>query len=129
MSEIKLNLGPKIKLLREMRGISQEAVAMDLGISQQAFQQIEAGKTRINLDRANQIAQCFELELEALLAFQPANYLSNCTQSGVYNINNFLNEKLFEQLENQNATLKAELEFLRQQNRDLMELLKKREGN
>ena len=38
MGGIKLNLGHKIKYLREMRGISQEAVAMDIGISQQAFQ-------------------------------------------------------------------------------------------
>ena len=112
MPEIKLNLGSKIKMLREMRGISQEAVAFDLGISQQAFQQIEAGKTKVDLNRADAIARSLSMDLESLLAFQPANVLTNCTQSGVYNTNNFLNEKLLASLEGQIAAMRADIVFL-----------------
>ncbi|NBC25028.1 MAG: helix-turn-helix domain-containing protein [Bacteroidetes bacterium] len=32
--------------MHELKGFSQEAVALYLGISQQAFQQIETGKTK-----------------------------------------------------------------------------------
>jgi len=38
MDDIKLNIGSNVRFFREGRGISQEALAMDLGISQQAVQ-------------------------------------------------------------------------------------------
>ncbi len=123
MPEIKLNLGSKIKMLREMRGISQEALAFDLGISQQAFQQIEAGKTKVDLNRADAIARSLSMDLKSLLAFQPANVLTNCTQSGVYNTNNFLNEKLLASLEGQIAAMRADIVFLQQQNMKLLEVI------
>ena len=36
-----LNIGKKICKIRELRGMKQEAVAAELGISQQAFSKIE----------------------------------------------------------------------------------------
>lgn len=111
MAEVKLNLGSKIKFLREIRGLSQEAVAMDIGISQQAIQQIEAGKIKVNLDRADEIARSLGMDIEGLLAFQPANYLNNCTHSGVFNTNNLMSDKLLTQIEQQNETLLRNLNF------------------
>ena len=125
MEEVKFSIGNKLRFLREMRGVSQESLAMDLGISQQSVQKIETGKTKIDINRANKIAKSLDFDLQTLLDFQPANYVTHCEQDGIMNTYNFLNEKLITQLENQNATLKEELEFLRQQNRDLMEMLKK----
>lgn len=124
MEELRLNIGSNVRFFREGPGISQESLAMDLGISQQAVQQIEAEKSKVSLHRANKIAKVLNIGLEQLLTMPPTNQLNNCSQSGIYNTNNFLSEKLLAQLENQNATLKAELEFLRQQNRDLMEMFK-----
>ena len=124
MEELKLNIGSNIRFFRESRGISQESLAMDLGISQQAVQQIEVEKSKVSLQRASKIAKSLNVDLEQLIRFHPTNQLNNCSQSGVYNTNNFLNEKLLTQLESQNTTLKEELEFLRQQNRDLMEMFK-----
>jgi len=123
MKSIKLNLGSKIKMLRELKGFSQDSIASDLGISQQAFRKIEAGETKIDLDRANKIAQSLQLDLESLINFQPANYLNNCTQSGVVNTNNFLSEKLIEQLERQVEILSKDLDFFKNQNAKLLELL------
>ncbi|EPB65599.1 putative protein RfaE, domain II, partial [Ancylostoma ceylanicum] len=40
----------------ELKGISQEALATQLGISQQAYQKIESGATRLDIERANVIA-------------------------------------------------------------------------
>lgn len=124
MGDVKLNIGSKIRLLREIKGISQEAVAMDIGISQQAFQQIECGKTKIDLNRADEIARSLQVELEALLSFQPANYLNNCTQSGVINTNNIPTEKLIEGYEERIRTLKSELLFLQNQNTQLLGIIK-----
>jgi len=95
-----------------------------LGISQQFVQKIESGKSKIDIDRAARIAKSLDLSLQALLDFQPANYVTHCEQGGIMNTYNFLNEKLLAQLEHENNTLKEALEFVRQQNRDLMEVLK-----
>jgi len=124
--EIKLNLGNKIKMLREIKGFSQEALAHEIGISQQAFQKIEAGETKISVERAARIAKSLELELESLINFQPANYLNNCTQSGVmYTYNNYLPDKLIEQLEKQVAQLSTDLQYYQEQNAKLLEMLNK----
>lgn len=125
MEGIKLNIGSKVKMLREIKGFSQEAIAKEIGLSQQAYQKIETGKTKVDIVRANRIAQSLELDLESLLNFQPYNYLNNCTQSGVINTNNLLPEKVIDQLEKQNLFLKQELEFLKTQNAELLQLLKK----
>lgn len=124
MENLKLNIGSNVRFFQEGRGILQESLVLDLGISQQVVQQIESQKSKVTLQRANRIAKILRIDLELLLTHSPTNQLNNCNQSGVCNTNNFLNDKLLAQLESQNATLKEELEFLREQNRDLMEILK-----
>ena len=125
MENIKLNLGAKIKMLREIKGFSQEAIAAEIGLSQQAFQKIEVGDTKVSIERANKIAKSLELDLESLLNFQPNNYLNNCTQSGVVNTNNLVSDKVIAQFEKQILILQKEMEFLKNQNTKLLDLLKK----
>lgn len=126
MEDIKLDLGAKIRMLREIKGFSQDSIATQIGLSQQAFQKIEAGDTKISIERANKIAKSLELNLESLLNFQPNNYLNNCTQSGVVNTNNLASDKMVAQFENQTLFLQKEIEFLKEQNTKLLELLKKK---
>ncbi|NBC25024.1 MAG: helix-turn-helix domain-containing protein [Bacteroidetes bacterium] len=126
MEEVKFSIGSKLRYLREMKGISQENMALDLGISQQSVQKIETGKTKINIDRANKIAKSLDLDLQSLLDFQPANYVSNCHQGGVMNTYNFLNEKLLAQLESQNAALTKELAFSQKQNMILLKIIEEK---
>jgi len=124
MAKVKLNLGSKIKMLREMRGISQEAVAFDIGLSQQAFQQIEAGKTKIDLDRADSIARSLSIDLESLLAFQPVIAFTKSNQISDYNNTNFQNENLLNSLNSQITMMRENMEYLRNQNIRLFELLR-----
>jgi len=126
MEDIKLNLGNKIKILREIKGFTQEAIASEIGISQQAFRKIETGECKVDLLRAAKIAKSLNIELEGLINFQPANYLNNCNQSGVINTNNNLPDKFVEQLEKQIDLMNKELDFLREQNDNLMEILKRK---
>lgn len=97
----KLNLGPKIKMLREIKGVSQESLAVDIGLNQQAFQKIED-----------------------LFNFHPANYLSQCTNSGVFNTNNVSSDQLIGNMENHIANLQEEIKYLREQNSKLLEIVK-----
>jgi len=123
MEEIKLNLGNKIKMLREIKGFSQEAIALEIGLSQQAFQKIETGVSKISIERANKIAKSLELDLESLLNFQPNNYLNNCTQSGIINTNHLSSEEVIEKYEKQVNFLRKEIEFLREQNIELLKMM------
>lgn len=110
-----LDLGSKIRFFRELKGISQEAIAKQLGISQQAFQKIESGSTRLDLDRANQIVQELDLQLDFLLSFSPANYWYNCSLSGNGTFNsNKIPFELIESYDKQILSLKEEILFLRE---------------
>jgi transcriptional regulator with XRE-family HTH domain len=116
MADIKLNLGNKIKILRELKGISQEAVAIKMGISQQAYRKIESGATRLTIDRAETIAKELDIELDQLLNFNPANYLYQFTQSGIFN-NNHMHpiekiQELYEKLLSEKDAKIASLEKL-----------------
>ena len=87
MKDVKINLGSKIRMLRELKGISQDSLARSLGVSQQAFQKIESGQTKIDIEKAELVATELGMELETLINFNPANYLYQCSQSGVFNTN------------------------------------------
>ncbi len=51
----------RIRKLRVERGISQENVAVDLGITPSAYAKIERGETDPNLERLFEIATIFEV--------------------------------------------------------------------
>lgn len=74
MNNKKNDLGVKIRTLRELKGISQDAIARCLGISQQAFQKIETGKTKLDFERVALIAVELNIELETLINFNPDNF-------------------------------------------------------
>ncbi len=50
----------KMKEIRLQKGISQEAMAYNLGISQPAYKKIEDEKTKLTVDRLLQIAKILE---------------------------------------------------------------------
>lgn len=108
-----LNLGSKIRFFRELKGISQEALATQLGISQQAYQKIESGATRLDIERANAIAHELDVHLDFLLSFSPANYWYHCTLSGNGTVHNNVPKELIQAYEQQISSLKEEIAFLR----------------
>jgi len=60
---IGLGAASKIKLCRRERGLSQLDVAEGLHISLKAYQNIENGLTKIDLDRLGQIANILKLDI------------------------------------------------------------------
>jgi transcriptional regulator with XRE-family HTH domain len=57
-----LKLGEKVSIVREMKKIPQTWLAMQLNISQQAYQKLEQGKTILTNDRLIDIASILEVE-------------------------------------------------------------------
>jgi transcriptional regulator with XRE-family HTH domain len=71
--------GEKIRLIREMRGWSQENVAARLGILQNAYSRIETNQTKLDSAMLVKIAEVLEVSPMDILSAQPAiiNFQSN----------------------------------------------------
>lgn len=62
-NEIEKHVGKKIKLFRQLRGLSQSDVAVHLGITFQQFQKYESGKNRIPISRLMKLAEIFGVNM------------------------------------------------------------------
>lgn len=109
--DLKLDIGSNIKFFREQRKISQESLGFDLGISQQAVQQIESSKIKVDINRAASIADSLDIGLAELLTHRSVK-----TQYAEKdNTTNPANEKLIIELNNEIDFLKEEINFLQNQ--------------
>lgn len=128
----RMHLGRKISRLRELRGMKQEALAAELGISQQAISKIEQSE-EIEDSTLEKIAHVLGLKIEALKNFSEDsvfNYFNNFSDNsinqgpiGSHNVCNFNPlDKLMEALE-ANREL---YERLLASEKDKVEILKNR---
>lgn len=95
-------------MIRDAKGLSQEYMAEQLGISKNAYGKIERGQTKPHLHRLEQIAVALELSLEELLNGQVVIYSS---QNG----NNF-NFQTIAQNNQEIAFLQQEIAHLKERN-------------
>jgi transcriptional regulator with XRE-family HTH domain len=115
--------------MRTANGWSQEEIAEKLHMSLNAYGCIERGETCPNLNRLEQITQVFGVKLEELVSDK--NILNVGMDSS--NFNNWYNTSPSEQLiESQHELEKSrllleqkdkEIEYLKQQNADLREMV------
>ena len=64
-----LNIGDNIRKLRELRGLSQENVASDLGMSPTGFGKIERNEVSITIDKLTKVAKVLDTSIETILDF------------------------------------------------------------
>lgn len=122
------HIGRKISRIRELRGIKQEALAIELGISQQTVSNIEQSET-IDDEKLKEIASALGVSPEAIKNFSDDaifNYFSNFYDNStgqVYNSNCTFNplDKLMDSYE-ENKKL---YERLLQAEKDKIEYLEK----
>lgn len=60
-------VGNKIRILREQKGLSQENLALDLGITQPSYARLEKDDSRINVPRLIQIAKFLDVTVAEIL--------------------------------------------------------------
>lgn len=121
----------KIKMIREQNNLSQEEVAGQLNMSPSGYAKIERGETKLYLDKLEQIAQIFNVDVIDLINNDKNICVlineNSSSSSNYYNSDNELileNEKLKLSLSFQEKLLeqqKAEISLLKEMN----ELLKK----
>lgn len=68
--------GHNVKRIREIFGIKQEALAMDLGMSQQAVSQLEQRET-LDKDMLEKVAKALKVTTEAIKNFSEENTIYN----------------------------------------------------
>lgn len=113
-----MQVGNKIKRIREIKGFSQTEVAEKLFISQRAYSDLENDKTKLDLERLEAIAVIFDMDPIDLLMFDEKkifNNVFNDTSNG-YFADKIINEN-FENERNSYLTqikhLEGEVSFLR----------------
>lgn len=57
----------KIRFLRQQKGLTQEQIAELLDVTPQAYSKIEQGKTRLSIERIQQIANIFNIDITDLI--------------------------------------------------------------
>ncbi len=84
-----MEIGYKIKKVRELRNYKQEYMAEKLGISQVSYSRVENGLTKLDLNRLSDIAHVLDVDPIFLLSFDESFILNNCNQccKTAYNFN------------------------------------------
>jgi transcriptional regulator with XRE-family HTH domain len=111
-----LNIGTKIKKLRELKNLTQEHMASVIGITQSAYSRMELGETEITYSKLARIAGELGMKPEEVIAFNESmvfNVMHNQTGNGLIIQNNSLNNEERELYKQQIETLKEEVAYLK----------------
>ena len=94
-------INQKIRTIREQNALSQEDMATKMNMSVNGYAKIERGETKLRLDKLEQIAQIFNLDIVELLSSDQQNIFlisehSNLSSNyyGKSSGNDFVIEKL-----------------------------------
>lgn len=130
-----MNIGDKIRKVRELKGYKQEYVADKVGLSVTAYGNIERNDSSLTFERLEQIADALEVSVQDILNIPEqfnvhsiVNSQVGFSQSG---FNYYAHDK-----EEESASIQAyklmienlqkDNDYLRQQNQQLIELLNKK---
>lgn len=120
-------VGNKIKIIREIKNYTQEFMASELNISQNAYSRIELNKTKLTTALAEKIADILEVSLADLLSKDnPIIIFSNNTIDKNFGYINNHYESQKELYENTITLLQKELTDAKEREERLLKLLEKR---
>jgi transcriptional regulator with XRE-family HTH domain len=81
-----MKVGDKLRLLRKLKGYTQEEIAEKLNMSRRAYSNLESDTTKIDVPRMSEIAKVYGIEMDDLLNFNENQAFTNCFNN---NINGF----------------------------------------
>jgi transcriptional regulator with XRE-family HTH domain len=111
-----INIGHKIKKLRELKNLTQEHMAKSIGISQGAYSRMELGETEITYTKLEKISEELGMKPEEVIAFNESlvfNVMNNQTGNGLVINNNQLSDTEKNSFEQQILLLKEENSYLK----------------
>lgn len=116
-----MQIGHKIKRIREIKGFSQSEVADKLHITQRAYSDVENNKTKLDLERLEKLADFFEMKPPDILTFDEKQMFNNCSSSE----NNYLILNIKESFENERNSYQKQIKHMEEEIIFLRNLLKK----
>ena len=119
-------IGENLRKIREIKGIKQESIAKQLGITTNGYGKIERGETSLNIKRLEEIAQILGVNALDVMQFDEniifnINSMSNSAPNGTvnnYSLSNIERQFLSEQI-------KSLTELVEKQNKLIEYLMKK----
>ncbi|MDH2924814.1 helix-turn-helix protein [Nicoletella semolina] len=120
----------KIRVMREINQWSQEEMAERLSMSANGYAKIKRGQSNINLEKLQQIANVFNIDMGALITSKDHSIFFAVGGDNSYNLTNShfgTNEALSAEVEKLNALLKMKDELLKQKDAEI-EILKELVG-
>ena len=104
----------KLKQIRELKNLSQEYIANQLGLSVRAYSKIETGETQLTINRLNEISRIMGVDPIEVLGFDDKNIFNihNSTVNNCYNYINFP-DKLVQQYEQTIQSLKEQIALMK----------------
>lgn len=119
--------------MRQLKGYSQEDIAEKLGMSVKGYSDIERGKTNLQMNRLEEIAQILEIDIFELLSFGEKNVFCQNIQTVKNNDqNNFLGDSqaqiekyqlIVEQKDKEISLLNTQINQLNEQVLQLKEII------
>ena len=110
----KLDIGTKIKHLRELRNYTQEYMAEKLDVSQSTYARFEKDDSDLTISKLQKIAEILDIKIEDLINFSDKfifnNYTSNQANQGY--IVNYFSENEKKLYEDKIKLLEEKVEYL-----------------
>lgn len=78
-----MQIGDKIRKVRELKGLKQEAIATKLGMSVTAYGNIERNETGVNFDKLEEIAAALEVTVQDIVNLPEQLNINSITNSHV----------------------------------------------
>ncbi|GGB76921.1 hypothetical protein GCM10007424_16220 [Flavobacterium suaedae] len=104
-------IGQKIKRLREEKGITQEAMAAQLDVTQSNYGRLEKDDRRLNVVKLLKIVRILDTNISYI--FNETENSDSTTSSTISNSNKEVYDILIESLRSEIQHLKEEIDFLR----------------
>lgn len=76
MDAQEVNLGKKIRFIRQMQGMKQEVLAAKMGVSQQSISKMERSK-KVSDKKIQQLSEIFEMAMDNIKNFDEENTIQN----------------------------------------------------
>lgn len=127
-----MDIGDKIRKVRELKGFKQEYVAGKLGLSVTAYGNIERNESSLTFERLEEIAGVLEVTVQDILNIPEqfnVHAISNSKNVGfnaTFNDNRTGTDEEMEAYKKTIEVLEQEVGYLRKQNLQLMEMLNKK---
>ena len=117
-------IGQKIKKLRELKNLTQDYMATQLGLTQSAYSKMENGEVDIPYSRIEDIAKIFTLKPEDIITFNENivfNFINNQNaNSNGFVVNNHIYDAERKLYEDQIAGYKEQVDYLKNMVNQLM---------